>query len=163
MFEQEDWEERCGTLLSGHGLAIVLMNSLQLWSPAPDQVNMTNQCSNRRHLHASVAMKAGGRHLGSAWGVWKRIWGFQRKWGVIWECLRGIKGGGIDSREEWGGGVREMYDKDALFTYIKLPRNEENILLKIPALVLSHFFKILPMNIIQCTLLLLFPLHCTGL
>lgn len=34
-----------------------------------------------------------------------------------------------------------MYDKDALFTYIKLPRNEENILLKIPALVLSHFFQ----------------------
>lgn len=75
MFEQEDWEERCGTLLSGHGLAIVLMNSLQLWSPAPDQVNMTNQCSSRRHLHASVTMKVGRRHLGSAWGVWERIWG----------------------------------------------------------------------------------------
>lgn len=60
---------------------------------------------------------------------------------MIWEYLRGVKGGGIDSREEWVGGVRRIYDKDALFTCIKLSRNEENSLLKIPALALSHFFQ----------------------
>lgn len=37
--EQEDGEEWCETLLSGHGVAIVLVSSLELWLPAHNQVN----------------------------------------------------------------------------------------------------------------------------
>lgn len=70
-------------------------------------------------------MKAGRGHVGSAWGMWEREFGVPRgSGGVIWEYLRGVKGRGYRFLRGVGGRLRGAYDRDALFTCIKLSRNE---------------------------------------
>lgn len=51
------WEESCEMLSSGHDVAIVFMNSLQLCLPAQEQAEKISEHSNRQHQLNSVAIK----------------------------------------------------------------------------------------------------------